>query len=80
MIVCNQVETIADVLMVVSGAPTRTHMHACNVADLALDMMEAIQNIDDPSGHSPHIRIRIGMAFNPEYSSTLNSMFLIKCI
>ena len=53
-------ETIADVLMAVSGAPSLTDKHACNIADLALDMVHAVQRIKDPDCTNQHVQIRIG--------------------
>lgn len=44
-----QVETIGDAYMVVSGAPAKEGNHAERVCDMALDMVEAITDLKDPS-------------------------------
>ena len=44
-----QVETIGDAYMVVSGAPEKEINHAEKVCDMALDMVEAITDLKDPS-------------------------------
>lgn len=44
-----QVETIGDAYMVVSGAPEKEGNHAERVCDMALDMVEAIKDLKDPS-------------------------------
>ena len=53
-------ETVADVLMVVSGAPTRTPTHASNMANLALEILKIIKNVSDPTQQFSHVQIRIG--------------------
>lgn len=55
-----QVETIGDAYMVVSGAPEKDFNHAEKVCDMALDMVEAITDLKDPSTGS-HLRIRVGV-------------------
>ncbi|XP_060530622.1 soluble guanylate cyclase 88E [Cylas formicarius] len=55
-----KVETIGDAYMVVSGAPAKEGNHAERVCDMALDMVDAITDLKDPStGH--HLRIRVGV-------------------
>lgn len=44
-----QVETIGDAYMVVSGAPEKEGNHAERVCDMALDMVDAITDLKDPS-------------------------------
>nr|CAI5827182.1 unnamed protein product [Callosobruchus analis] len=44
-----KVETIGDAYMVVSGAPEKEGNHAERVCDMALDMVEAITDLKDPS-------------------------------
>ena len=58
--VCTQVETIGDAYMVVSGAPEKELNHAEKVCDMALDMVEAITDLKDPSTGS-HLQIRVGI-------------------
>lgn len=45
----DQVETIGDAYMVVSGAPENEVNHAERVCDMALDMVDAITDLKDPS-------------------------------
>lgn len=56
----SQVETIGDAYMVVSGAPEKDFNHAEKVCDMALDMVEAITDLKDPSTGT-HLRIRVGV-------------------
>ncbi|KAA0201424.1 hypothetical protein HAZT_HAZT000307 [Hyalella azteca] len=44
-----KVETIGDAYMVVGGAPERQSAHGQLVCDMALDMVEAITDLKDPS-------------------------------
>ncbi|XP_049836050.1 soluble guanylate cyclase 88E [Schistocerca gregaria] len=55
-----KVETIGDAYMVVSGAPEKEKNHAEKVCDMALDMVEAITDLKDPSTGS-HLQIRVGV-------------------
>ncbi|XP_046748262.1 soluble guanylate cyclase 88E isoform X4 [Diprion similis] len=55
-----EVETIGDAYMVVSGAPDKEHDHADRVCDMALDMVEAITDLKDPSTEQ-HLQIRVGV-------------------
>ncbi|XP_055301154.1 soluble guanylate cyclase 88E [Sitodiplosis mosellana] len=55
-----KVETIGDAYMVVSGAPEKDFNHAEKVCDMALDMVEAITDLKDPSTGT-HLRIRVGV-------------------
>lgn len=48
-----QVETIGDAYMVVSGAPMTEDNHAEKVCDMALDMVDAITDLKDPSTGKP---------------------------
>jgi len=52
-----KVETIGDAYMVVAGAPDKDANHAERVCDMALDMVEAITDLKDPST-GQHLRIR----------------------
>ena len=54
-----QVETIGDAYMVVSGAPMVTIYHALYVSDMALDMLDAMTDLIEPSS-GKHMRIRVG--------------------
>lgn len=52
-----KVETIGDAYMVVAGAPDKDANHAERVCDMALDMVDAITDLKDPST-GQHLRIR----------------------
>ena len=45
--------------MVVSGAPDRTRYHAIHICDMALDMVEAMSGLRDPSSKG-NMKIRVG--------------------
>ena len=45
----HQVETIGDAYMAVGGAPVKDVLHAARICDMALDMVDAIQDLTDPS-------------------------------
>ena len=45
---------------VVSGAPEQEQNHAEKVCDMALDMIEAITDLKDPST-GQHLKIRVGV-------------------
>jgi guanylate cyclase len=53
-----QVETVGQVYMAVSGAPEYTPAHAENVADVALCLLRQVKQLQLPSGI--RIQIRIG--------------------
>lgn len=53
-------ETIGDAYMVVGGAPVYDENHAHRVCDMALDMIDAIQDVKDPST-GRHLQIRVGV-------------------
>ncbi|KAK9679063.1 Adenylate and Guanylate cyclase catalytic domain, partial [Popillia japonica] len=55
-----KVETIGDAYMVVSGAPQRETDHAERVCKMALDMVDAITTLHDPST-GKHLEVRIGV-------------------
>nr|XP_022900922.1 soluble guanylate cyclase 88E [Onthophagus taurus] len=55
-----KVETIGDAYMVVSGAPEKEVNHAEKVCNMALDMVNAITDLKDPST-GQHLRIRVGV-------------------
>ncbi|XP_059483140.1 soluble guanylate cyclase 88E isoform X2 [Neocloeon triangulifer] len=55
-----KVETIGDAYMVVCGAPEKNHKHAEYVCNMALDMVDAITDLKDPSTGS-HLQIRVGV-------------------
>lgn len=55
-----KVETIGDAYMVVAGAPEKDANHAEKVCDMALDMVDAIKDLKDPST-GQHLRIRVGV-------------------
>ena len=48
--------------MVVSGAPDRTKYHALHICDMALDMVQAMTGLRDPSSKG-NMKIRVGELF-----------------
>ncbi len=54
-----KVKTIGDGYMVVGGVPIATPHHATAIADMALDMLQAIQRYTSPSGDPYTMRIGI---------------------
>ena len=46
--------------MIASGAPNETKYHAVYIAEMAFDMMDAMNNIRDPVNNQ-HLLIRIGV-------------------
>lgn len=55
-----KVETIGDAYMAVGGAPVKDVLHAERTCDMAMDMVDAIQDLTDPST-GQHLRIRVGI-------------------
>lgn len=55
-----QVETIGDAYMAVAGAPTVTRFHALSMCNMALDMLEAMHQLKDPSTPQDSMKIRVG--------------------
>ncbi|CAH8583584.1 unnamed protein product [Heterobilharzia americana] len=61
-----EVETIGDAYMIASGCPTRTNYHGPFIAEMALDMVESVQNVKDESKDPPEgLRIRVGLHTGP---------------
>ncbi|XP_045483815.1 soluble guanylate cyclase 89Da-like [Harmonia axyridis] len=54
-----KVETVGPIYMAASGAPEKTPHHAENVADVALKMVQNMENFKAPSGNKVEIRIGI---------------------
>lgn len=52
-----QVETVGQIYMAACGAPEKTDLHAQNIADLALAMIENIQKIKTVDNKEVEIRI-----------------------
>ncbi len=63
-----QVETIGDAYLVAGGLPVHqeesSHCHARKVCLMAMDMIEAVHHIKDPS-RGRHLKIRIGIHTGP---------------
>ncbi len=55
-----KIKTTGDAYMVVSGVPEPRRDHAAALADLALDMREALAGLADPKGRA--VPVRIGIA------------------
>lgn len=58
-----KIKTIGDAYMVVAGLPEHRPDHTQAIADMAIDMQQAIANFNAKSGQS--FRIRIGIATGP---------------
>lgn len=66
-----KVKTSGDSYMVVSGVPTPRPDHLAALANLALDMVDAVAEMKDPNGRP--LRIRIGMAAGPVVAGVVGS-------
>uniref|UniRef100_A0A1B0GMY5 Uncharacterized protein n=1 Tax=Phlebotomus papatasi TaxID=29031 RepID=A0A1B0GMY5_PHLPP len=77
-----KVETIGDAYMVVSGAPEKEPNHAEKVCDMALDMVDAIQDLKDPSTAS-HLQLSLDLSFvmriNMSYVWPIERLCVINC-
>ena len=58
-----KIKTTGDAYMVVSGVPEPLPDHAAKLADLALDMRDALSGLTDPKGRA--VPVRIGIASGP---------------
>ena len=58
-----KIKTIGDAYMVAAGLPEPRPDHAQAIADLALDMLEVVRGLRDPSGGS--LQVRIGAHCGP---------------
>ena len=58
-----KIKTIGDSYMVVGGLPTPRTDHAESVAEMALDMMDAVRDYAGQNGHS--LSMRIGISSGP---------------
>jgi adenylate cyclase len=58
-----KIKTSGDAYMVVSGVPEALPDHACAIADLALDIRDALSGLVDPRGRA--VPVRIGIASGP---------------
>ena len=61
--------------MVVSGAPDRTRYHAIHICDMALDMVEAMSGLRDPSSKG-NMKIRVGQLSVLLYYMYTSLMFI----
>lgn len=58
----SQVETIGDAYMVVSGLPVRNgRLHACEVARMALALLDAVRSFHIRHRPQEQLRLRIGI-------------------
>lgn len=66
-----KIKTIGDAYMVVGGLPVPRADHAEAIAEMALDMLEAITRLDQTQ--SPHISIRIGINTGPVVAGVIGT-------
>lgn len=59
-----QVETVGDKYMAVSGLPTRCSKHAVNIANLALDMIDIVQEVN-AQGRKMQVTKKNGINISP---------------
>lgn len=57
---CGNYSSQGDAYMVVSGAPQKEQNHAEKICNMALDMIDAITDLKDPST-GQHLKIRVGV-------------------
>lgn len=59
---CNQVETIGDAYMVVSGLPERNgERHVDEIAKMALDLVAAVRQVSIPHMPDQKLQLRAGI-------------------
>ena len=66
-----KIKVSGDCYMVVSGVPWPRHDHVEALADLALDMADAVAELTDPHGRA--VSLRIGLASGPVVAGVVGS-------
>ncbi|MGI0486970.1 adenylate/guanylate cyclase domain-containing protein [Pantanalinema rosaneae CENA516] len=66
-----KIKTIGDAYMVVGGVPTARSDHAAAIADMALDMQDAIVKFNQETGES--FSIRIGISTGPVVAGVIGT-------
>ena len=66
-----KIKTTGDAYMVVSGVPELRSDHAAALADLALDMLEALAGLVDSKGRA--VPVRIGIASGPVVAGVIGT-------
>jgi class 3 adenylate cyclase len=66
-----KIKTIGDAYMLAAGVPEAQINHCAVVADCALDMITAAENISDPSGNP--IQIRVGIHTGPAIAGVIGT-------
>jgi adenylate cyclase len=66
-----KIKTTGDAYMVVSGVPEALPDHAGALADLALDMRDALTGLIDPKGRA--VPVRIGIASGPVVAGVIGT-------
>ena len=66
-----KIKTTGDAYMVVSGVPEPRPDHAVRIADLALDIRDALTGLVDPNGHAAPMRI--GIASGPVVAGVIGT-------
>jgi adenylate cyclase len=66
-----KIKVSGDCYMVVSGVPSPRHDHVEALADLALDMADAVVGLEDPHGRA--VPLRLGIASGPVVAGVVGS-------
>mmetsp|Transcript_2163 Transcript_2163/g.3479 ORF Transcript_2163/g.3479 Transcript_2163/m.3479 type:complete len:455 (+) Transcript_2163:1-1365(+) len=68
-----KVETIGDAYMIVAGHEGNSKQHAKCLVDMALDMLEAVKEIEYPRNPGRHMQIRVGIHSGPAFSGVVGT-------
>ncbi|KAG5877871.1 hypothetical protein JTB14_031387 [Gonioctena quinquepunctata] len=60
-----KVETVGQIYMAACGAPERTPSHAQNIADMALEMLNAIRKLKMKDADGAEVEVKIGIHSGP---------------
>lgn len=63
--------------MVVGGVPTKSERHAQEVVEMALAMITSTKELRDPSDHSTHLQLRIGIRATVNVLDLLSHAILV---
>ncbi len=57
---------MGDAYQAVSGVPIVTKFHAVYICNLAMEMLETMRELPDPSHTNQHLTVRLGMYFHQQ--------------